>query len=234
MIKMIVSSFHNALLDEEEAIPTSTMLEIERIRKKRIAFSICTNRLYTEVLEYNRDFPFTDYIISLNGSYIYDVEKKKTLVKNKLSFPNIKKILNLFENYKIYYYTEDKVYESYQEIEDKDVYKLEIEIEEDKEQEKLSKLNVNTSIFIWNQKKYLEITSNRSNMFSGVDKVAIKLNIDLNEVIAIGSNDSDTSMIKAIPTSYIMKNSCSSLKEMGKKKTSSNNEKGVEKILQKI
>ena len=58
MIKMVVSSFYNTLIDEEDAIPTSTMLEIDRIRKKGIIFTICTNRLYTELLEYNRDFPF--------------------------------------------------------------------------------------------------------------------------------------------------------------------------------
>ena len=64
MIKMVVSGFYNTLLDEEEAIPTSTMLEIERIRQKGVAFTICTNRLYTEVLDYNKDFPFLDYIVS--------------------------------------------------------------------------------------------------------------------------------------------------------------------------
>ena len=85
MIKMVVCSFYNALINEEEAIPTSTMLEIERLRKKGIVFSICTNGLYQEVLDYNRDFPFVDYIISLNGSYVYDVEGKRCLFKSKIS-----------------------------------------------------------------------------------------------------------------------------------------------------
>ena len=40
MIKMVVSSFYNTLIDNEEAIPVSTMLEIERIRKKGIIFSV--------------------------------------------------------------------------------------------------------------------------------------------------------------------------------------------------
>ena len=234
MVKMIVSSFYNALLDEEEAIPTSTMLEIERIRKKGIPFSICTNRLYKDVLDYNRDFPFIDYIISLNGSCIYDVQKGKCFVKNKLSLSNIKKINDLFGDYSKYYYTENEIYQSNDIIEKEEIYKIEIEIEEEKEKEKLSKLNVNYSIFTWNDKKYLEITSNRSNMFTGVDKVSIKLNIDLKDVVAIGANESDLALLKAIPTSYIMKNSCSLLKSANIKKTHSNSEKGVEYILKKI
>lgn len=234
MVKMVVSSFYNALLDEEEAIPASTMVEIDRIRQKGITFSICTNRLYTEVLEYNKDFPFVDYIISLNGAYIYDVEKKKELLKNKLSSPNIKKIVALFTDYPIYYYTENNVYRSLDEVGDKDIYKIEIEIDDDAEKEKLQKLNVNSSILLWNHKKYLEITSSRSNMFSGVDRVSIKLNINLNDIVVVGSNESDIALIKAIPKRYIMKNSCKLLLKEKEKKTASNSEKGVERILKKI
>ena len=109
MIKMVVSSFFNTLIDSEEAIPTSTMLQIEKLRKRKILFSICTNRPYKEVLEYNHDFPFIDYIISLNGSYIYDVEKEKCLFKSKLSSINLKKILSLFEQEKMIFYTEEEI-----------------------------------------------------------------------------------------------------------------------------
>ena len=234
MIKMVVSSFYNALLDEDEAIPTSTMLEIERIRTKGIVFTICTNRLYTEVLDYNKDFPFVDYIISLNGGYIYDVEKGKALLKNKLSLPNIKKINELFPKYKMFYYTENKVYRKMEDILDLDIYKIEIEIEDEKEKDKLQKLNVSSSILELDSKKYLEITSNRSSMFSGVDRVSIKINISLNDIVVIGANESDVSLIGAIPKKFIMKNSCKSLLKMKEKKTSSNSEKGVERVLKKI
>ena len=71
-------------------------------------------------------------------------------------------------------------------------------------------------------------------MFTGVDKVSIKLNIDLKDVVAIGANESDLALLKAIPTSYIMKNSCSLLKSANIKKTHSNSKKGVEYILKKI
>ena len=47
---MVVSSFYNTIINKEEAIPTSTMLEIDRIRQKGIIFSICTNRQYNEIL----------------------------------------------------------------------------------------------------------------------------------------------------------------------------------------
>ena len=46
MIRIVVSSFYNTLINLEEAIPTSTMLEIDRIRNTldNISVNIQANR----------------------------------------------------------------------------------------------------------------------------------------------------------------------------------------------
>ena len=75
MIRMLISSFYNTLIDKEDAIPMSTMLEIDKLRNKGILFSVCTNKSKEDILYYNHDYPFIDYIISLNGCNIYDVRK---------------------------------------------------------------------------------------------------------------------------------------------------------------
>ena len=230
---MIVSSFYNALIDEEEAIPTSTMLEIERIRENGIIFVICTNRLYEEVLDYNKDFPFIDYIISLNGGYVYDVKKGRCLSKNKISKSKVLKISEIFKNYNILYYTENNVFQHLEEIKDQDIYKIEIE-KENIETEKLKKLNINTSSFMYHQKKYLEITSNKSSMFSGVDQISIKTEISLDNIMAIGANESDYSLIKNVKKNYIVRNCHESLKKIASNFINSNTEKGVEQILKKM
>lgn len=231
---MVVSSFYNALIDKEEAIPTSTMLEIERIRSKGILFCVATNRSYQEVLEYNRDFPFLDYIVSLNGSYVYDVGKEKYLSKNKLTTSTVKKIKVLFEGYPITFYTEEKPVKKVENPEETNVYKVEIEVDSEEEKKKLQKLNVESSMFEKEGKKYLEIISNKSSMFFGVDQVALKTGTNLKEIIAICANESDMSLVKNIERSYIMKNSCPALRKVTKKVTSSNEEKGVENILKRI
>ena len=232
MIKMVVSSFYNALIDSEEAIPTTTMLEIERIRNKNILFSICTNRTYKEVLEYNKDFPFIDYIISLNGSYVWDVVNKKCIFKSKLTKTNINKITNLFEKDKITYYSSDNTYNSINE--DIDIYKIEVEIDKDFKLDILDKINVNKSVFEKDNKRYLEITSSKTSMFTGTDKICIKTSLNLNEVLVIASNESDISLVSNIKNSYIMKNSSNLLKKIGSNKTNSNDSKGVENILKKL
>lgn len=58
MYKMIVSDFDGTLIDSDEAIPLSTMVEIDRIRKLGVKFVVATGRILKSVLDYNRDFPF--------------------------------------------------------------------------------------------------------------------------------------------------------------------------------
>ena len=228
MIKIIVSSFYNTLINEEEAIPTSTMLEIDRIRNKKILFTISTNGNYKEILDYNKSYPFVDYIISLNGSYVYDVVNNKCLYKQKIAKNDIKKIYNSFKNYMINYYTDTSILNNYNETLDKDIYKIEIE---DYSDINIENINCNLSILEKNNKKYLEITSNKCNSYIALQKINTINNINEKEVLVIVGNDSDIELLKNTSNSYIIGNASSKLKKQAKKKTMSNNEHGVEKVI---
>ena len=234
MIKLVVSSFYNTLINDDESIDKSTMIEIDRIRKKGIIFAVATNRNYKEVLDYNKDFDFIDYIISLNGSYIYDVKKERCIYKKKISLSNIKKISSLYSDYNINYYLENEIVDSEDKINDKEVFKIEIEINSIEDIKKISKLKVNHSIFQYNDKKYLEITSANASMFTGVDQISLKNNLNLKEILSINANESDYSLVTNIPHAYVVKNGSGKLKKATKKRTYSNNEKGLERLLKKL
>lgn len=236
MIKMVVSSFYNTIINKEEAIPTSTMLEIDRIRQKGIIFSICTNRQYNEILEYNKDFPFVDYIISLNGSIVYDVKSEKIIYQKKLTKTNINKIYKFLPDINYSFYSQDSVYKNISEIEDKDIYKIEIELSDNEEiiKNKLKNLPLNISVFEYNDKRYLEINSNQASMFSGVDKISLKKDLDLSNIIAISGNESDISLAKNIKRNFVVKNASKELRKYAYKVIKSNSEKGVETVLSKI
>ena len=236
MIKMVVSSFYNTLINQEDAIPTSTMLEIERIRQKKILFTICTNRQYQEVLDYNKDFPFVDYIISLNGSLVYDVEKAKIIYQKKLTKTIINKIIKFLPDLKYIYYSENEKYTSKEEAEDKNIYKIELEISDNEEfvRDKLKNLPINITLFELNEKKYIEITSDQASMFSGVDKISLKKELDLANIITISGNESDISLSQNIKRNFVVKNASKKLKKYAYKIVKSNLENGVETVLSKI
>lgn len=236
MIKMVVSSFYNTIINEEDAIPTSTMLEIDRIRQKEILFSICTNRHYKEILEYNKDFTFVDYIISLNGSVVYDVAKSKVIFQKKLTKTTINKIYKFLPDLSYIFYSENESYKSLSDIEDKDIYKIEIELSSNEKQirDKLKNLPINMSVFTLRDKQYMEITSNQASMFSGVDKISLKKDLELANIITISGNDSDISLAQNIKRNFVVKNASKELKKYAYKIVKSNIEKGVEIVLSKI
>lgn len=231
MIRIVVSSFYNTLIDSEEAIPTSTMLEIDRIRNNKTLFTVSTSGTYKEILDYNKSYPFVDYIISLNGSYIYDVLNNKCIYKQKIAKNDVKRIYNSFKNYKINYYTEDTLLNSYSETLDKEIYKVEIE---DYSDTYIPNLNCNLSVIDKENKKYLEIISNKCNSYLALDKINTMNNIKEKETLVITGNDSDIELVKNITNSYVVSNASKELKKLAKKRTSSNNELGVEKVLKNM
>jgi len=234
MVKAVVSSFYNSLINSEEAIPLSTMLEIERIRKKGIVFSVCTNGTYEDVLYYNRDFPFLDYIIALNGSYLYDVSKNKCLYQKKLPISTIKKLIKIFPDFEMSFLTATKKLTDISTTEE-NIYKIEIEITNKKiDLSSLSNLNIATSLLKRNNKKYLEITSNLTSNYLALEKILTKKKITEEEVIVICANESDLSLIKNIPNNYLVSNASKDLKKYASGKTKSNDLKGVENILKKV
>ena len=139
MYKLFVSGFNETLIDSEEAISISTMVEIDRIRQKGVIFTVATEDDLDSVLEYNRDFPFLDYIICYNGAFVYDVKKDKVIYRKNIGVSIVRKIIRLFSDYKICFYTSDNQYffnncisdrgsvGQFVEKNKKDVYKIEIE-----------------------------------------------------------------------------------------------------------
>ncbi len=226
MIKMVACSFYNTLIDKEDAIAMSTMLEIDKIRNKNIKFVVLTNRSINEVLYYNKDFPFIDYIISFNSNCILDVNKNKIIYKDYLNKSKIREILNKYKDRKIYLYSDNKILDRTN-YTDFNIYKIEIELKK----KDLKNLNSNYSVFKYRNKTYLEVNSN--NNYIGMMKLLKSLGIAKEEVLLIIGNESEKGLINLIPNTYIIGNSPKSLKEMNVKKTSSNNFKGVEKVIKK-
>lgn len=233
MKKMIINSFYNTLIDKEDAISLSTMLEIERIRKSGNKFVVLTNRSAEELAFYNRDFPFIDYIIAFNGNYVLDVENNKCLLDTKLREEDIELIKEEYPNNNKTFYSLDKNY--CEDILCTDVYKIEIELKP-REVKKVKLINNNylkSSLFVLNKKTYLEITSAKNNNCKAVELLMRLEEIDKKDVTAILGNDSEIDLLKYIKNSYVVSNA-KEIKKLATNKTKSNNAKGSENIIKKI
>ena len=218
MIKMLVCSFYNTLIDEEDAIPTSTMLEIDRLRQKGIKVTLLTNRLQDELIYYNHDYPFIDYIISLNGSVILDVNQNKEMTFNAFTKKELNEIEKYYSKEEISFYTKDKVYNS---IPQEAVYKVEIK----NTNKKISKYY--NSIFKIEKESYLEISKN------SIYEALKKLKINSSELLCIIGNNSELELVNKLDNLYVVRNASSTLKNKADNIIKSNTKKGVEEVLKK-
>lgn len=233
MKKMVINSFYNTLIDKEDAIPLSTMLEIERIRKNGNKFVVITNRSAEELAFYNRDFPFIDYIIAYNGNYVLDVENNKCLLDTKLREEDIELIKETYPNNNKMFYSLEKGY--CEDILCNDVYKIEVELKP-REVKKVQLINndyIKSSLFVLNKKTYLEITSSKNNNCKAVELLMKLEEIKKEDVTAILGNDSEIDLLRYIKNSYVVSNA-KEIKKLATNKTKSNNAKGSENIIKKI
>ncbi len=257
MYKMVISDFDKTLIDDDLSIPISTVLTIDDIRRNNVKFIVATGRGVNFIKYYIKDVNFIDYIISLNGSYIYDVVREKIIFDKALKITDIKKIVNTYRKKptKIYLYTDNSrcylndLNEDTKEIVIRDlndflknnkVYKIEIHTKTNKLRKEIEKeinelYDLSINLQEYESKDYLvEICNKNISKYTGALYVCKKEKIEMNDVVAFGDNYNDIELLKNAGMSIAVKNAVKEVKKIASKTTSSNNEKGVEKSIKDI
>ncbi len=258
MYRLFVSDFDGTLLDSDEAIPLSTMVEIDRIRRDGVKFAVASDRILKSVLDYNRDFPFLDYVISCDGAYVYDVVQRKALLKKPLQVSIIKKIKRLYSNYELYLDTVQEKYLCkndivYSEIKNRRIsfsefyeahknliYQLEIKFFTKKDRDnafrELEELQLKAHFMKKDQKKdyRIIIVSNDSSKVFGLEKICKKEHLSLEQVVYVGDDEEDIPILLSVGQSAVVSNGSKKAKKVANVQTSSNETKGVEKVIKKL
>lgn len=258
MYKLLVSDFDGTLIDSDEAIPLSTMVEIDRIRRGGVKFVIATSRILKAVLDYNRDFPFLDYVISCDGAYVYDVVHRKAVWKKPLGAAVIKKIRKLYCKNPIYFCTiqesylchDDVVFSEvkrrrmaiafFYEMYKDHIYKMEIKFSTKKERDsafsELNELAMKANFSKIDKKKDYRIIvmSKDAHKALGLEKICKKEHVSLKDVVCVGDSDDDIPIFLSVGKSVAVSNGSRKAKKIASMQTSSNETKGVEKAIKKL
>ena len=233
MYKLVVSGFDNVLINSDEAISTSTILEIDRVRNIGILFTILCDRDYKEVLEYNKDFSFVDYIISCNGACLYNVKTNEVMIDKRLDYTIVKALINELNGYSLSIIT-DNGRKDVCEISNEKIYMIEVECNSKRDANKLLdiinsfELNIKTFMRKAGRKYYLQIVNSSVNSNDILEKID---NIDFSSVVLICSEEKDALFYEKAGYKVAVSNASSSVKKICDKTTSSNDNKGVKKIL---
>ena len=256
MYKMVVSDFCGALINSDEAISVSTMLELDRIRKEGILFCITTSKSVKVVNDYNRDFPFIDYIVGFNGSYIFDIEKNEVVYDKPLPTTIVKKIYKLFSNKNLCFYTldfcnyigvyKDKDYsellidaDSFINENKKGIYKISIHVDDLKEAKSLIKkivsceMKVDTYLVEEDNHFVVEITNLLNSKKKAIEKIVKRHKLKLKDVLAVCSSPSSCCLVESVGCGACVSNADKSVKKVANEITDSNEDKGLEHIIKK-
>jgi len=255
MYKLVVSGFDGTLLDDDLAISVSTVLTIDEVRRKNCKFVVATGRGINFVKDYIKDVNFIDYIVALNGSYVYDVLRDKIIFEKSVKKTTIRKIINEYKKQavRIYLCTDHSKCllnvnnEETDEVIVRDigdflkcnkVYKMEIHTGTQKESKMIVKKlkneysDLNFNLQKYDRKDYLiEITACNVSKYMATREIAKKEMVKNEEIIAYGDNYNDLDLLKNVGYSVAVENAIREVKDICRNVTFSNNNRGVEKSL---
>lgn len=261
MYKAVFIDLDGTLLDNEKNISKENIEAIERAISKGALVCICSGRQIDITREYKKVAHASKYLICSNGAIIYDDEAKEELYsvyidkefcleayeyvkKNNLTIRFDTKYGRFVNNENYNTSTEILITEGIEEfIEENNVIQLSIvgsSFEEiDKAKENLYSEEKNIRFGNRFQEEYpmhycacncMNDSVSKGNAIMGLCKY---LRIDMSEVIAIGDELNDASMVEVAGFGVAMENASEQVKSIAKEISKSNVENGVAYILDK-
>lgn len=260
--EMIVLDLDNTLLNEDHKLDKKTVETVKKLKNLGKKVTIATGRMYVSALPFieklNIDLP----VISYNGAYVYDPVNEEVIFHKAIPKERAFDIINETEkaNMHINLYREDKffveernegveVYEKIAGIRGIEIGKLSENFNDSPTkmlivEKDLKKKNYYLEYFKENYSDSLEITESKEIfiefMAEGVSKAAAlkelskTLNIDKENIIALGDGFNDLEMIEWAGLGIAMDNAPSGVKKRADIIAPHHNENGAAKILKKI
>ena len=257
-IKAVVTDMDGTFLRTDKSISDANRESVLKVMKKGMEFIVASGRDYVSIKELIKGIDGIKYIISLNGARVYKNDELiyKASIDEDVAYDILSKASEINLEYSatgektVYYSQLDLEYTNLVKdpnsgldfIFDKekknilkgeyqklvfynDVEKFKI-LREYVEQKYSDKVNIFDS-----GHKIMDIVSKETNKGRGLKIVSEDMGIALDEVIAMGDNENDLSMLEEVIYSVAMGNSTDLVKEKTRYVAKGNDDDGVAKFL---
>lgn len=264
MYKAIFIDLDGTLLDDEKNISVENKTAIKRVQEKGVKVIICSGRQKSLVEDYKKEVGANSYAICCNGAQIYDFDNREELLSLPVAedliygfyeYANKNNYLIRFDTkYGRYinnmdYFISKEIYldEKIEKFVNENpilqiTFGAKTEEEIDKIIENIKSLN-RADIKIEN--KYIakartyeiwainiiNVSASKGNAINGLCRF---LKIPIEEVIGIGDDLNDISMMKMVGHGVAMGNALDCVKEIADEITDTNTNNGVAQLLNKI
>jgi Cof subfamily protein (haloacid dehalogenase superfamily) len=257
-IKLVVTDMDGTLLNSNHEVSNLFFELFKEIKKHNILFVAASGRPYYSIIEKLDNIKDDIIIIAENGGIV--AEKDEVLLKipiKKNNLHKIEKIINFNTHIHPIYCTKSKAYfkntsngyikllseyypnfyviNSIEEIEE-DIIKIALYHHEDSEKHiyPFFKQLASDYKIIVSGKHWVDISDDTANKGNALKLLQQNYNITEDETIAFGDYNNDIEMLKHASYSFAMENAVENVKNTANYKTKSNNDYGVEYILEKL
>lgn len=258
-IKLVVTDMDGTLLNSNHEV-SDRFFEIHKVLKeKNIHFAAASGRQYHSIVSKLETIKKDITIIAENGAFGKQDERelfsfglpKKTLLNSLTSVRNMsgigiilcgKKYAYLensnpeFVNTIKQFYSSYKIVEDFSEVENDTFFKVAIfhpDCSETHIYPKVKHLENEMQVIV-SGKNWLDISNLEANKGMAVSKLQEQLGITKEETMAFGDYKNDLKMLAVADFSYAMKNAHPNVKSVANFETLSNDERGVDFILENL
>lgn len=257
-IKLIATDMDGTLLNSKHEISALFFKLFEKLQEHNIIFVAASGRPYYGMIDKLVAIKDDIIVVAENGGLA--LENNTIFISNPIEKSNLKKIINLISSidnahpvfctrHKAYVMSNStpllnllsEYYKNYEIIDNpeaitEDVYKVALFHEESSEKyiyptikQLESDFKVKLSATHW-----VDISENSANKGSAIKHIQDTYNISYQETMAFGDYNNDLEMLENAYFSYAMENAHPLVKATARFETKSNNNLGVEKILEEV
>ena len=256
--KLIAIDMDGTLLNDDKEIPSENKKMIEELANQGVSFILASGRPYQSLEPYTKKLEVYLPLISANGSVVKCSLTEKTYHKSNISLELAQELIDygLKNDYGVSVYYDGEILTSSQEMAEGhwDLEKIRPKVVDDL---KISKSPIKVIYFGAEEKidhaypflrekyqnhlyitrsdeEYLEIMNLEVSKGKALEYMMDKMNINSDQVMAIGNNFNDVAMFKVAGLAVAMGNSPQGVKEEADFITKSNQESGVAHALKKL
>ena len=242
MVKVIFSDFDETLLNyhsDRNYFDDYQVSVLKRLKDRGILFCIVTGRSVNFFDKFSNILPYVSYIISSNGSYIYDVINKKCIYNKYIGFQEVLKISEYVEknNYKLFYNSNGIQYKDRNNVDYNSCEQIIMSFGWKNLEDVLRDINdieyVNYNNICRHDERYtIDVNDYKVSKGNGVRYLCEYLNINLDETIGFGDSDNDLSMFCVVGKSIAVSNAIDKVKNNADIVTFSVDDGGVFKYIE--
>tara|TARA_B100001057_G_scaffold494604_1_gene591555 strand:- start:321 stop:1127 length:807 start_codon:yes stop_codon:yes gene_type:complete len=258
-VKLVVSDLDGTLLNEKSQVSKRFLNQFKELKKRNIHFIAASGRQYQSILDKLNYIKDDITIIAENGGLMLHKNEEEILFKlSKEDISNSIKVLRKVEDAYIVlcgrksayietnekkfvskfsnYYSEFTIVEDLEEVVDDDFLKIAVfhfESSEDYVFPYLKELTEKLKIVVSGQ-NWLDISHLDVDKSFALDLVQKDLDLKPEETMVFGDYNNDLKMLELGHYSFAMKNAHSEVKKIARFQTKSNNEEGVEEVIDKL